>query len=533
MISVDEKLYSRQLYVMGHEAQRRMMSSSVLLIGMSGLGAEVAKNCILAGLHTLVLLDPTPPNSFDLGGNFYLTEEHLSSSNKKGRAELCREKLAELNPYVNVSVADQVPALTEEFQHDILKLVSGTACVVVTVPLPTKLLCAIDAACRDNQSCFIYSQTASVFAQIFCDFGPDFLVSDKDGENPQTSQLESVIPTNPVVIKVLEDQGRHGLETGDVVAFSRVSGIELLNNTEHKIKVTGPFTFELQDSPIAQSIAMDSKSIPVASQGYITQVKQPVTVCFQSYAEALENPQEFMLSDFAKFDRPPILWLAFKALAHYQSTHSGELPPPADKVAATELVSIARSLDKDGVLLSENGTDIKPELDRLLKNLAYGARAILSPMCAFLGGFVGQEVLKACSGKFMPIKGFLFFDAEECLPHEDLPDASVTNNSRYDSQIAVFGKDMQETICDLNYLIVGAGAIGCEMLKNWALMGVGCGKNGNIHVTDMDTIEKSNLSRQFLFRNKDIGEFKSHTAAKAAKAMNISPATENIFDDIF
>jgi hypothetical protein len=37
----------------------------------------------------------------------------------------------------------------------------------------------------------------------------------------------------------------------------------------------------------------------------------------------------------------------------------------------------------------------------------------------------------------------------------------------------------------------------------------------------------------FLFHNKDIGEFKSSTAAKAAKAMNISPATENIFDDVF
>lgn len=57
----------------------------------------------------------------------------------------------------------------------------------------------------------------------------------------------------------------------------------------------------------------------------------------------------------------------------------------------------------------------------------------------------------------------------------------------------------------LFYLKVGAGAIGCEMLKNWAMMGLGTGPNGIINVTDMDTIERSNLNRQFLFRPNDVG----------------------------
>ena len=48
--------------------------------------------------------------------------------------------------------------------------------------------------------------------------------------------------------------------------------------------------------------------------------------------------------------------------------------------------------------------------------------------------------------------------------------------------------------------------------------------SGHIYVTNMDRIEKSNLSRQFLFRNSDINEFKSTTAAKAAVSMNQSMA---------
>ena len=60
-------------------------------------------------------------------------------------------------------------------------------------------------------------------------------------------------------------------------------------------------------------------------------------------------------------------------------------------------------------------------------------------------------------------------------------------------------------------------------------MGVSCSSNNNnsekkgfIYITDMDQIEKSNLSRQFLFRNTDINHPKSTTAAKAVKNMNNS-----------
>lgn len=94
--------------------------------------------------------------------------------------------------------------------------------------------------------------------------------------------------------------------------------------------------------------------------------------------------------------------------------------------------------------------------------------------------------------------------------------------------------------------MVGAGAIGCELLKNYAMLGLGSLDTGEIILTDPDVIENSNLNRQFLFREKHIRKPKSSTAAAAAIYMNpdlkghirarldkVHEATENIFDSDF
>ena len=69
----------------------------------------------------------------------------------------------------------------------------------------------------------------------------------------------------------------------------------------------------------------------------------------------------------------------------------------------------------------------------------------------------------------------------------------------------------------MNIYFIGAGAVGCELLKNFAMMGLSTGLNSLLTVTDHDRIEKSNLSKQFLFRENHIGSLKSEYAVKATK----------------
>ena len=131
----------------------------------------------------------------------------------------------------------------------------------------------------------------------------------------------------------------------------------------------------------------------------------------------------------------------------------------------------------------------------------------------------------------------------ESLPKEELDVVDLRPlNSRYDAQISVFGSKLQKNLEQAKVFLVGAGALGCEFLKNLALMGVS--SNGALIVTDDDVIEKSNLSRQFLFRDWNIGQPKSTVAAAAAAAINpslqvealqnrVSPNTEDVFNDAF
>jgi ubiquitin-activating enzyme E1 len=83
---------------MGREAQRRMANSAVLIYGLNGLGVEVAKNVILAGVKSVTLHDETPTAWSDLAAQFYLSESDLGQP----RAAACASKLAELNRYVKV-----------------------------------------------------------------------------------------------------------------------------------------------------------------------------------------------------------------------------------------------------------------------------------------------------------------------------------------------------------------------------------------------------------------------------------------------
>ncbi len=85
----------------------------------------------------------------------------------------------------------------------------------------------------------------------------------------------------------------------------------------------------------------------------------------------------------------------------------------------------------------------------------------------------------------------------------------------------------QEVVRDATVLVIGAGALGNEVLKNLALMGI-----GNLLIADFDTIEDSNLSRSVLFRSEDRGKRKVDVAAAAVKQLNPDVKVKTFHGDI-
>ncbi|KAJ3186739.1 SPS-sensor component ptr3 [Gaertneriomyces sp. JEL0708] len=518
--TIDESLYSRQLYVLGHEAMKKMSASNVLIIGLKGLGVEIAKNVILAGVKSVTLYDPNPVKLSDLSSQFFLYQEDLG----KRRDEVVSPRLAELNSYVPVTTLD---VLHEDVTEEVLSHYQ----VVVCTDTPLERQLAINEVTHKRGAAFISADIRGLFGYAFNDFGDEFLVSDQTGEDPSTGMIASITKDKLGTVTCLEDT-RHGLEDGDWVTFTEVVGMPELNGiTPRQVTVTGPYTFNIGDT---------SGFGDYQTGGLFTQVKKPKVFKFLPLKEAILKP-EFVIPDFAKFDRPAQLHVGFQALDAFTAKHNGELPRPRNEQDAVEVLELAKQI---------NGKLMEPaELQEdIIKELSYQARGDLTPMAAVIGGMVAQEILKACSGKFGPIQQYLYFDSLESLPrHSALSEeACKPRGTRYDGQIAVFGTEFQDKLANAKQFVVGAGAIGCEMLKNWALMGVGTGANGQIFVTDMDSIEKSNLNRQFLFRPWDVSKLKSETAAAAVERMNpdvtgkikafqerVGLETENIFDDAF
>ncbi|KDQ29073.1 hypothetical protein PLEOSDRAFT_1063833 [Pleurotus ostreatus PC15] len=485
--AIDEGLYSRQLYVLGHEAMKRMAVSNVLIVGVKGLGVEIAKNIVLAGVKSVTIFDPEPVTIQDLSTQFFLREGDIG----KPRGEATAPRLAELNTYVPVRNLPGQPG-----QEITVDLIQGFQAVVLCgVPYSKQL--EINDWTHQHGVHFIAAETRGLFGSVFNDFGPKFTCVDPTGESPLSGMIVSVEQDKEGLVTCL-DETRHGLEDGDFVTFTEVQGMTELNGCEpRKISVKGPYTFSIGDT---------TGLSPYKTGGIFTQVKMPKIIDFKPLRESRENP-EYFVTDFAKFDRPATLHAGFQALSQFGEKNK-RFPRPRNTEDAAVLVDLAKKINADAD-------------EKVIIELAYQATGDVSPISAVIGGFVAQEVLKACSAKFHPMFQHMYFDSLESLP-DQLPTEQDCQplGTRYDGQIAVFGKTFQDKIGNHRQFLVGSGAIGCEMLKNWSMMGLASGPNGIIHVTDLDTIEKSNLNRQFLFRAKDLGKFKAEVAAAAVADMN-------------
>ena len=202
------------------------------------------------------------------------------------------------------------------------------------------------------------------------------------------------------------------------------------------------------------------------------------------------------------------------------------------------------------------------EKEKFVRLFSYTCEGTFPPLCAFFGGYASQEIVKAITCKYKPTNSLFYCDFDAVLPTlpEDIAEwSSVVDalkaepkDNRNAGLRIVVGDELIKEIEKCRLFMIGSGAIGCELLKNYAMLNLGTApadtatktKQGLIVLTDPDHIEVSNLNRQFLFREKHIRKPKSSTAAASVIQMNpnmkghisarlerVSEVTKDIFSD--
>jgi len=156
-------------------AQEKIRNANILLITMKGLGNEIAKNLVLAGIGAITIVDHESVTEVDLGAQFLITEEHIGLN----RALAASDALRRLNPRVQVTVdMDDIrlkgPSYFQPFS------------VVIATDLDSSTLNVINTATRLNNRPFYAAGSNGMYGFVFADLIEHDYVLERQKSNRDT-----------------------------------------------------------------------------------------------------------------------------------------------------------------------------------------------------------------------------------------------------------------------------------------------------------------------------------------------------------
>ena len=528
-------LYSRQIIDLGQNTMIKLSKLKVLIIFVRGLGVEISKNIILSGPESLSIFDPNITQINDLNSNFYLTEDDI---NNKRRDEAIIDNLKHLNNLVKVNF------LRENSIDNLLKFIpTNYDVVVLTELISQKKAIEIDDICRKNHIPFIYAAVLGLTGFIFTDFGNEHKIYEKSNKELKKYLIKNITKEKNAICEIIRDETDSTKFFEKDVIFKNIEGMTELNYENlkkiTKIKYRDKTSFYIIDT---------SNFSNYIRGGYVQEMILPEKKQYKSLKERFENPYDYYINkeivkpynnigkvledktfldcdDEENIGKNELLFITFKIIMDYYEKND-RLPEINNLNDANEInqktLELYNMLKSQKIKWFENA--IKYD-ENIPINIAKLARTEIPCITAFLGGIVSQEIIKV-TGKYLPIDQWKILDFLNFLP--TFKTEKINNkNSRYSDQISIFGQELISKIKNSKILVAGAGALGCEIIKNLSLLGAGgindkendC-DNQKVVIIDYDLIELSNLNRQFLFHKDNIGESKAICACKEAKKIN-------------
>lgn len=307
----EAELYDRQIRLWGLESQKRLRAAKVLLIGLNGFGAEIAKNIILAGVNSVTFLDHRNVTVEDRCSQFLTPTELIG----KNRAEASLQRAQNLNTMVTVTadtanVDDKPDAYFSNFD-----VVCATQCTITQLK-------RINNVCRKHNVKFF---TGDVWGALGYTFA-DLIVHE---------YVEDVVQTKKVQL----------LESGGTIEKEKFESITV---TEKHTETFVPF-------------------------------------------ETILNVKKSSLVKESE------IYYMFLIMLNYREKY-GEDPLPSER-GSENFKSEAAAIIKQ--------YDLDDKINDLVEGDVY---AQISPICAIVGGIMGQEIIKTVSQKGTPHNNLFVFN---------------------------------------------------------------------------------------------------------------------------
>ncbi|KAJ5584029.1 DNA damage tolerance protein rad31 [Penicillium hispanicum] len=350
-------LYDRQIRLWGVQAQEKIRSANILLITVKALANEVAKNLVLAGIGALTIIDHEPVTENDLDAQFFLEEAHRDEEiikQGKSRAEVAAPQIQRMNPRVklHVDTAD-VRSKQPDFyaQFDI----------TIATELDFTTNTTINAACRLANRPFYAAGLHGFYGYVFADLISHEFVIEREKTNHPPKQQEtatrSVVNVTTKKAKTPKKEGEEGDEN-----TKGEKPIELVTKRE---------TY----SPLR-------------------------------LANTSPLPDEFTRLPRRRKQVTPLL-SCLRALWEFEKL-SGRRPT----FARTDLELFTK-------LARESHQELQLDLSTLdsvfLRTFLQNLGSELSPVAAFLGGALAQDVINVLSAREQPLQNMLLFDGEKSI----------------------------------------------------------------------------------------------------------------------
>ena len=322
---------------------------------------------------------------------------------------------------------------------------------------------------KDNKK-FIWVNNYGLMGNVFCDFGNNYTINDINGEPNNTSLLKNILDN----IFTCIDSEPHNLSKGDKFKLSNHDKIFTIE------KIINRFKFKVKNN----------FNCMYESGCKISEIKKKYTINFLPLDISIKFPK------FSNYNSTN-LHKSFIQFHKFYNKHN-RLPKCWNKTDFDKL-----NLDEDYKYNKYFGNTINTDF---------------LPVGSIIGSYAAQEVIKCITNKFTPNNQWFYYNCYDILPNKHYVE-NILVIDKYIGLKKIFGSKIITKLHNKSLFIVGTGAIGCEHLKHFSMIGFGS-KKSKIVITDMDTIERSNLNRQFLFKNEHIGQLKSNIAKQEIFKMN-------------